>query len=56
VVKVTTDLERPSLEGKIEYKGIARWKNPEKDGEYGWATLEDTYTRGRLRETMTDVV
>jgi hypothetical protein len=30
--------------------------NPEKDGESGWAALEDTYTGARLRETMTDVV
>ena len=36
---MTTDLVRPSLEEKPEYKGIARWKNPEEDGSCGWAAV-----------------
>ena len=44
-------------EEKTEYKGDREMEEPRKeDGECGWAAFEDSYTRGRLRETMTDVV
>jgi hypothetical protein len=37
-VEVTTDLVK-LRKTRIQRRRMARWKNPEKDGEYGWTTV-----------------